>query len=634
MKQSNIDYRMKRYTIDAFCSKDPWKGCSKKHSSKGHKHKSKKGKEKTKAKYYRGETGISKPKFKNNQWKNLLDIKDLPDYIPSVDKSSVRKNAEVLGWKIDSKHPYKLKKKNLTDTEIQSYRRIGKPNPKQNYLELFEGSITRDLFRCMEFGSDNYEKANHVIKLLKPYGFEELGEGTNIIVLKNYYYPGVVFKIALDSNGIADNFNDQILQYIIPRFARVYAVHHTGIVSVQEYYAKMTVERIQEFKDDINELLEALTSKYLVADLAICRHLNFGVGRDGKFVLIDGSDLFPLDQMDKKFECQHPIGWNEKKEKMIRCKGRLLYTADYLHLRCEKCGLEVNPLELRPKHEEEEQDAMDCTFDMTTKADRDFMEREEIAAIRERYGIRDDEVIASDDEIEFKKPDNFQYADNFKPIIDLEGIPSDVNTVEAPYKYYKYSEYLTEEIEHYHDTSEEPQDLVPEHLREEYEKNIDLVKKPQEEEEDDDEDDEEDGGFTLSMSPERKAKAESMREIFNQRLQELKKMAAEEDEDDEDEEEEEVTPPFEESEDKDEPEEEELDDGPGIDYSVIPIFPDEPERTDGGIYLNINGDFSEAWEKEGLPIYITFDNGKTQHLAIRSSTLKMILDKFISELIE
>lgn len=625
MKQSNIDYRMKRYTIDAFCSKDSWKECLKKHSSKGHKHKSKKNKEKTKAKYYRGETGISKPKFKHNQWKDLLDIKDLPEYIPAVDQSPIRKNAEILGWKIDSKHPYKLKKKKLTDTEILSYQRVGEPNPKQNYLELFEGSITRDLFRCMEFGSDNYEKANHVIKLLKPYGFEEVGEGTNIIVLKNDYYPGVVFKIALDSNGIADNFNDQILQYVIPRFSRVYAVHHTGIVSVQEYYAKMTIERIQEFKDDINELLEALTTKYLVADLAICRHLNFGVGRDGKFVLIDGSDLFPLDQMDKKFECQHPIGWNEKKEKMIRCKGRLLYTADYLRLRCEKCGLEVNPLELRPKHEEEEQDTMDCTFDMTTKADRDFMEREEIAAIRERYGIRDDEVIAANDEIPFKKADDFRYADHFKPIIDLDGIPSDVDTIEAPYK---YDGYLSEKIKQ-HDAEQEKHTAV-------HEESQDLVKKPQEEE-DDDEDDEDDGVLTLSMSPERKAKAESMRELFNQRLQELKQMAAaEEDEDDEDEEEEEVTPPFEEpeDEDKEDPEEEVLDDEPNIEYSVIPIFPDEPERTDGGIYLNINGDFSEAWEKEGLPIYITFDNGKTQHLAIRSSTLKMILDKFISELTE
>ena len=623
MKQSNIDYRIKRYTIDAFCSKDSWKECLKKHSSKGHKHKSKKNKEKTKAKYYRGETGISKPKFKHNQWKDLLDIKDLPEYIPAVDQSPIRKNAEILGWKIDSKHPYKLKKKKLTDTEILSYQRVGKPNPKQNYLELFEGSITRDLFRCMEFGSDNYEKANHVIKLLKPYGFEEVGEGTNIIVLKNDYYPGVVFKIALDSNGIADNFNDQILQYVIPRFSRVYAVHHTGIVSVQEYYAKMTIERIQEFKDDINELLEALTAKYLVADLAICRHLNFGVGRDGKFVLIDGSDLFPLDQMDKKFECQHPIGWNEKKEKMIRCKGRLLYTADYLHLRCEKCRLEVNPLELRPKHEEEEQDAMDCTFDMTTKADRDFMEREEIAAIRERYGIRDDEVIAANDEIPFKKADDFRYTDHFRPIIDLDGIPSDVDTIEAPYK---YDGYLSEEIKQ-HDAEQEKHTAV-------HEEPQDLVKKPQEE--DDDEDDEDDGVLTLSMSPERKAKAESMRELFNQRLQELKQMAAaEEDEDDEDEEEEDVTPPFEETEDKDQEEPEEvLDDEPNIEYSVIPIFPDEPERTDGGIYLNINGDFSEAWEREGLPIYITFDNGKTQHLAIRSSTLKMILDKFISELTE
>ena len=111
----------------------------------------------------------------------------------------------------------------------------------------------------------------------------------------------------------------------------------------------MTKERMKDFAPQIMELLKELSKTYLVADLSPSRFLNFGVTRQGDFVIQDGSDLFPIAQLDHKIRCQNPVGWNNKKKEMILCGGKLEYSADFLVMRCKECGREINPLELRPK---------------------------------------------------------------------------------------------------------------------------------------------------------------------------------------------------------------------------------------------------------------------------------------------
>ena len=82
--------------------------------------------------------------------------------------------------------------------------------------------MIHDLYTIMRSCSDNQLKADYIEKELKYYGFEPVGLGTNIFTMSNPVYPGVVFKIALDDCGIADNFNDCILQDVVPRYVKVF----------------------------------------------------------------------------------------------------------------------------------------------------------------------------------------------------------------------------------------------------------------------------------------------------------------------------------------------------------------------------------------------------------------------------
>ena len=329
------------------------------------------------------------------------DLRDLSEIRPYVCHSMItedmwRKIANVqLGWNIDFNDPYKLDKKALTKREYQMYKSFGVPDLTQDWLELFVPSVIEDLFSILHADASNATKASVIMKELGHYGFEAgVGEGTNILVLQHSRYPGVVFKIALDPYGIADNFNDEMLQYVIPRYARVLARHYTGIVSVQERYVVMDKERMKDFKDRVTRTLEQLSEKYLVADLSPVRFLNFGVGRDGEFVIIDGSDLIPIEELDHKVRCRNSVGWNEKKKKIIRCGGKLVYTTDFLSMECTKCGHQINPLELRNTRKEKDSDMSQAHRDGSTHDERMEWERLEIEAL-ERRARGDTEIVAS-----------------------------------------------------------------------------------------------------------------------------------------------------------------------------------------------------------------------------------------------
>lgn len=261
--------------------------------------------------------------------------------------------AEYLKQIKEGKNPFKLKKKKLTEAEYEIYKSFGEPNLDQvdEYLNWITPAIRHDLLAILHAGMDNQSKANILEDELSYLGFRIISSGTNITVMENPVYPGVVFKFALDECGIADNFNDEILQYRIPHFAKVFARETLGLISVQQRYVWMDSNRMTDFRDEIYELLEELKEKYIVADMSPKRFLNYGVDRNGEFVIIDGSDLYPLNYIPDPIRCKNLVGWDPDKEESIKCGGKLEYTDDFMWLKCKKCGKEINPLEARPKRD-------------------------------------------------------------------------------------------------------------------------------------------------------------------------------------------------------------------------------------------------------------------------------------------
>ena len=515
--------------------------------------------------------------------------------------SSVEDDAvEDVDWEteLEPSRSFKLYKKRLYPEEIQKFKRMGKPDLEQNFLELFSAELVDDMFSIMDYGSDNYEKADYMLKELGPYGFYEIGEGTNILVVGNDRYPGVVFKIALDHNGIADNFNDELLQRVVPHYTRVFARHSTGIVSVQEYSVTMTKERMTQFYPRIIKLLEKLSKTYLIADLSPSRFLNFGINRQGDYVIQDGSDLYPLSQLTRKFRCKNPCGWDPKKREMLLCGGKLEYSADFLVLRCKKCGHEINPLELRPNEKEEKALMANIMHDGLSSDERDQMEAEELKWMTKNFQSGDTEVIVQEEE---------QPAEEDVTDVEEEVNPVEVKDTAEPKEEEDESEGSEISMEHNGDIFEHQQT----------EQSDDSQDEPYQPAEDDEE--EPDDGPKMEVVHDidhasmydtqyvtQSIPSKDNPEFVKSLADKLKQLAGSQ------------------------PQEPEQDGKtPPIQFTIIDDEHPDPSNSPNGLYMNIHGDFAKAWDEAGIPIFISLDNGETYDIAISSNTLEILLTKVV-----
>ena len=272
----------------------------------------------------------------------------------------------------------------LTHEQKTKYREFGQVDENQNWLEIFTDDMISDLFTIMKSCSDNQRKAEYVSKELADYGFYDVGLGTNILTMANPYYTGVVFKIALDDYGIADNFNDCILSQYVPRYNRVLARDPSAMISVQERLVLPTHDQMRLFMPRILKVLKELSKYFLIADLSPDMFLNYGITRDGEFRFIDASDLYPLQQMKDTPRCNRITGEHKHTGKFKYCEGKLKYTEDFKYLICEKCGKQFMPLEFRPRKDVEKLSKI--LSDGYTSEERATMEQEELKAIYQRAG--------------------------------------------------------------------------------------------------------------------------------------------------------------------------------------------------------------------------------------------------------
>lgn len=294
----------------------------------------------------------------------------------------------------------KLNPKKLSGDELKRYREYGEIDFSQNWLELFTPSVVSKLFEIMDSGSNNVEKAHQYDEYLGEFGFLTVGLGTNIYTMANPAYPGVVFKIAVDTNGLADNANDVILckavnQYLMdngerPRYTQVLAKHPTNIVSVQERKIVISQRvRMQPFAADILRVLRIVASEYMIIDLTPLDYpLNYGIDRDGEWCFVDASDLFPIKKLKKPLRCVKEIGYNEEKHKVKICGGKLRYLKDFSRIVCKECGMEYFPAELRPIVKREDEMSFKTFSDGTSEVEREELNALEMEEVLRNMGLR------------------------------------------------------------------------------------------------------------------------------------------------------------------------------------------------------------------------------------------------------
>jgi len=209
------------------------------------------------------------------------------------------------------------------------------------------GKILRDLFDEEAFekilkwaeSSMNYpEKADKIEKLMKKHGLKPLDSGTNRICYTHKDYPRVVFKIGFDPQGILDNLNEYHKASLSEEFASCSELDEEGLILIEEKCPTIDYDFFQkkETKKKIRNMLEKLDKEgFILIDLGLDKHKNYGVDRKGRIRIIDFGYVALKSQGN--FSCPH-VRYKEDGDKKKYCKGRLKYNKNFTMLECNECG--------------------------------------------------------------------------------------------------------------------------------------------------------------------------------------------------------------------------------------------------------------------------------------------------------
>jgi len=203
--------------------------------------------------------------------------------------------------------------------------------------KIFDDEAFEKILKWADSSMNYPEKADKIEKLMKRYGLKPLDSGTNRICYTHKDYPKVVFKVGFDPQGILDNLNEFHKSSLSELFATSYELDEEGLILVQEKCPTIDFNLFQkkEIKKKIRKMLEKLDEEgFILIDLGLDKHKNYGVDRKGNIRIIDFGYV-ELKSLGN-FSCPH-IRYMHNNEKKY-CKGVLEYNKDFTMLECDRCG--------------------------------------------------------------------------------------------------------------------------------------------------------------------------------------------------------------------------------------------------------------------------------------------------------
>jgi hypothetical protein len=201
--------------------------------------------------------------------------------------------------------------------------------------DLLNDEILEKIGKMVIKPVDQHEKADYYKKILKKLDFKELDMGTNRQIFTHNEFPKVVFKVALDEQGVSDNLNEYEKSAKHSAFPTSHDIDADGYILVQtkkktfslnEFYAKDTQKAVRKLLQDLDK------AGFVLVDLGTDKPKNYGRDKNGNISVIDFG--YVEYKSLAEFRCPHQALDNDYKQ----CKGTLEYNKTFTMMQCPKCG--------------------------------------------------------------------------------------------------------------------------------------------------------------------------------------------------------------------------------------------------------------------------------------------------------
>lgn len=212
--------------------------------------------------------------------------------------------------------------------------------------------------------------------------FSFLGDGTNRMA---FLVDGYVFKLALDDQGYIDNLTEfKMSKEAQPFVTKTYETN--GLFCVAEYVTLISYDEFVKQKSRILEILETLSSEYLLGDMGWTKknYCNWGYRKNTKdLVILDYGHMLPIDH--NKMICSE-------------CGGFLHYNSTFTKIQCISCGKEHDFINMKQKiSKREEIEMLDNYLNESVKTTEKSVEIKDEVKKPKKVNIEEeeDEIVST-----------------------------------------------------------------------------------------------------------------------------------------------------------------------------------------------------------------------------------------------
>ncbi len=216
--------------------------------------------------------------------------------------------------------------------------------PLASLLTQYDVDRLYNIATSVRYAGNADKKFKAIDEIMHSRGFIKMSAGTNRICYGFFDDPTICVKVAEDKTGIKDNPREFMNQlHLKPFCTKVFEVTPCGTVGLFERVRPIqSREEFISVADQIFELIDVITNKYILADFGTKYFMNYGFRENFGPVILDFPYLYETDAA--RLICHKPIIYPDGHTEM--CGGLIDYDEGFNNLVCKKCGAVFRAVEI------------------------------------------------------------------------------------------------------------------------------------------------------------------------------------------------------------------------------------------------------------------------------------------------